>query len=728
MLKVNKFGIRARPMADLQVVGGVKKLNNQNYNTWSTCITSYMQGQDLWEVVDGTEKAQPEAEDNNGVLRKWKIEAGKAMFIMKTTVKEDILEHIRDAVTPAEAWKTLQSVFSKKNDTKLQLLENELLSTRMKRIIIHGLKPEFRSFVTAIQGWSVQPSFVEFENLLAGQEALAKQMLNISVKAEDEALYVERSKGKYKANSNQGQKKNYDKHKWNERRNHDNEKGEKSVEKQKSYRSNKKFPFKCYNYGKKGHMARNCPQQRMEEGNAATAQEEEAWDDEARFAQDEHAMALATTTETSKNKLDEWVVDSGCSNHMTRDKNIIQNPVKYGGSRVVVIVDNSKLKIAHVGDVQFHPEESKEEMMLQSVYHVPGMKKNLLSVSQLTSAGHYVLFGPNDVKVYKEFETPSYPIAKGRRSESIYVMSAETAYVDKTKKNQNVDLWHMRLGHVAYDKLDTMMKKKLVNGLPELEVSKGLVCGGCQYGKAHQLPFEKSTYQAKAPLELIHSDVFGPVKQPSVRGMKYMVTFIDDFSRFVWVYFMKEKSETFSKFKEFKTEAERDGKHRVLRLRSDNGGEYLAKEFVDYLREHKIGRKLTCPNTPQQNRVSERKNRHLAEICGSMIHDKKCPRSFLGRSHLRHKMEKKAICSIFVGYDLERKGWRCCDPNSGRCYVSRNIVFDETSSWWSTNHETLPDSDVLKEGLESSTINLNIDDVGTNIEEDIIPRQEQHPW
>lgn len=55
-------------MADLQVVGGVKKLNNQNYNTWSTCITSYMQGQDLWEVVDGTEKAQLEAEDNNRVL------------------------------------------------------------------------------------------------------------------------------------------------------------------------------------------------------------------------------------------------------------------------------------------------------------------------------------------------------------------------------------------------------------------------------------------------------------------------------------------------------------------------------------------------------------------------------------------------------------------------------------------------------------------------------------
>lgn len=267
-------------------------------------------------------------------------------------------------------------------------------------------------------------------------------------------------------------------------------------------------------------------------------------------------MALTATTEKQKNKLDEWIVDSGCSNHMTGEKEIIQNPVKYGGSRVVVIADNSKLQIAHIGDVRFYQEVNKKEMVLQSVYHVPGMKKNLLSVSQLTIAGHYVLFGPDDVKVYKKFETSSHPIAQGFRSDSIYVMSVETTFVDKTKKNQNVDLWHMRLSHVSYDKLDMMMKKKLVNGLPQLEVYKRLVCAGCQYGKAHQLPYDKSNYQAKVPLELVHSDVFGPVKQSSIGGMKYMVTFTDDFSKFVWVYFMKEKSETFSKFKQFKAEAE----------------------------------------------------------------------------------------------------------------------------------------------------------------------------
>ncbi|KAB2610257.1 S2-RNase [Pyrus ussuriensis x Pyrus communis] len=90
-------------MGDLQVVGGIKKLNNQNYNTWATCIESYLQGQDLWEVVGGSEATQPAAEDANGVLRKWKIKAGKSMFALKTTIEEEMLEHIRDAKTPKEA-------------------------------------------------------------------------------------------------------------------------------------------------------------------------------------------------------------------------------------------------------------------------------------------------------------------------------------------------------------------------------------------------------------------------------------------------------------------------------------------------------------------------------------------------------------------------------------------------------------------------------------------------
>nr|GEX92540.1 uncharacterized protein [Tanacetum cinerariifolium] len=203
-------------IGDLQVVGGIKKLNNQNYNTWSICMASYLQGQDLWDVVDGNE----------------------------TTVEDDVLEHIRDAATSKVAWDTFTELFSKKNDTKLQLLESELLSvakrdltiaqyfhkvktlcreiseldpdapigdTRMKRIIIHGLKLEFRSYVAAIQGWQNQPSLVELENLLASQEALIKQMGGVSIKKDEEALYANKGKGNFKQHFRSGSKKNDDK-------------------------------------------------------------------------------------------------------------------------------------------------------------------------------------------------------------------------------------------------------------------------------------------------------------------------------------------------------------------------------------------------------------------------------------------------------------------------------------------------------------------------------------
>jgi len=88
----------------------------------------------------------------------------------------------------------------------------------------------------------------------------------------------------------------------------------------------------------------------------------------------------------------------------------------------------------------------------------------------------------------------------------------------------------------------------MLKGLPQLEVRTDTVCAGCQYGKAHQLSYEESKFIAKKPLELVNSDVFGPVKQAFIGGMRYMVTFINDFLRYVWVYFQKEKSKTFSKF------------------------------------------------------------------------------------------------------------------------------------------------------------------------------------
>nr|KAJ0196486.1 hypothetical protein LSAT_V11C700354880 [Lactuca sativa] len=147
-------------MGDLQVVGGIKKLNNNNYKTWETCMKSYLKGQDLWEVVGGSETTPPE-EDVNGALRKWKIKAGKAMFALKTTIEEEMLEHIRDENTPKEAWDTFVTLFSKKNDTRLQLLENELLSISQRDMKIAQYFHKVKSICRDITELDPQSVIVE---------------------------------------------------------------------------------------------------------------------------------------------------------------------------------------------------------------------------------------------------------------------------------------------------------------------------------------------------------------------------------------------------------------------------------------------------------------------------------------------------------------------------------------------------------------------------------------
>ena len=155
---------------------------------------------------------------------------------------------------------------------------------------------------------------------------------------------------------------------------------------------------------------------------------------------------------------------------MTGDIKKLDGLQEYKGNQVIVTANNSKLPISYVGRTILSPHIGPKEFQLQGVYHVPGMKKNLLSVSQLTAQGNYVVFGPQEVKVYRNLKESGTPIMEGRKMESIYAMSAQSPYVDKTRRNDTADLWHARLGHVSYHKLKMMVERSMVKGLPGVEV------------------------------------------------------------------------------------------------------------------------------------------------------------------------------------------------------------------------------------------------------------------
>ena len=138
-------------------------------------------------------------------------------------------------------------------------------------------------------------------------------------------------------------------------------------------------------------------------------------------------------------------------------------------------------------------------------------------------------------------------------------------------------------------------------------------------GKNDQTTFNAKGRRAQELLELVHTDVCGPMSTQARRGYEYFITFTDDYSRYGYVYLMKQKSETFEKLKEFKAEVENQfGKH-IKAIRSDRGGEYLLRDFKDYLTQNEIVSQLTTPRTPQQNGVAKRRNRTLLEMIRSMM-------------------------------------------------------------------------------------------------------------
>jgi transposase InsO family protein len=155
------------------------------------------------------------------------------------------------------------------------------------------------------------------------------------------------------------------------------------------------------------------------------------------------------------------------------------------------------------------------------------------------------------------------------------------------------------------------------------------ICKGCVLGKYVREPFPKSDSRSKGILDLIHTDICDPMSSLSIGGnFRYYITFIDDFPRKTWIYFLtgKTSEEVVKKFLEFKALVETRTGKRIKSPKSDNGGEYTSYALNGFCAETRIKRELTVPYTPQQNEVSKRKNRVIVGAAKAMLHDQNLPK------------------------------------------------------------------------------------------------------
>jgi transposase InsO family protein len=168
--------------------------------------------------------------------------------------------------------------------------------------------------------------------------------------------------------------------------------------------------------------------------------------------------------------------------------------------------------------------------------------------------------------------------------------------------------------------LHKLLKGEHILGLTNVHFEKDMICSACQAGKQVGVHHpHKNIMMTDRPLELLHMDLFGPIAYISIGGSKYCLVIVDDYSRFTWVFFLQEKSQTQETLKGFLRRSQNEFELRIKKIKSDNGTEFKNSQIEGFLEEEGIKHEFSSPYTPQQNGVVERKNRNLLDMARTML-------------------------------------------------------------------------------------------------------------
>ncbi|RDY06156.1 hypothetical protein CR513_09902, partial [Mucuna pruriens] len=336
-------------------------------------------------------------------------------------------------------------------------------------------------------------------------------------------------------------------------------------------------------------------------------------EDEAQMAQGDsddsdsnHVLLMVTTSDYAKS--DFWYLDIGCSNHMNGNKGWFVN-LDENVKTMVKFVNNSIVTAEGMGKVLIH--RRGQQSFITDILYVSQMKTNLLSLGQLLEKGYVMNMEHNMMKV----------------------CDSKRKFILKAPLSKNITFKIViQIGEsncLVATSLSLLKKKGMVHGLPSIEAPKEL-CEGCLISKHTRSSFKSNILATKALLEVIYSNVCSPMESVLLGGNHYFISFVDDFSRKLWVYLIKRKGEAFKMIKRFKAMVEKQCDQSIKILRTDDGGEYTSHDFHSYCDKEGIIQEVTAPYTPQHNGKAIRRNRTLMNMIQCMLKDKNMPKQFWG--------------------------------------------------------------------------------------------------
>ena len=678
-------------MADIEKFG-VKKLDVDNYATWSTKMKYLLITKGYWDVVLQTPSTANDPTDR------------KALAMIGLCVEDHHLTTIESCNNAKEAWDTLAAVYKAKSTALVLKLKKELNAlkklpdepvtkyvARARSIrdqlqaaghkisdddvvlaVLAGLPSEYDMLVCVLENAATTPTL---QDVLS--KALMVEQREIPIEeGNGMALFTKTSKQKFKP---------------------------------------RKEKRRCFHCNKPGHVIADCRQRKAEESKRSTSD-------------GRPGLALATAKIT---KPTQWVLDSGASRHITYNRDIMVNVHEPTDNAPITYGNGCEVKATAEGDVLLLDKcATGESVTLRNVLYEPGAAANLLSIPCAIAAGATFQFTRNNCRISIGGKT----VAFAQAVNGVYMLTtSDNKYTHvsalMTSVKETAQLWHSRYAHLGYSsmvKLPSMVSGISTTAEEFQAAASKEPCEACLKGKQSRLPFQQSETKTQQPLELVHMDLCGPIHVPTYDSRRYVATFLDDYTKLSAVRLLKDKTELPATITEVFNQLETQSGLKIKMVRTDNGREYVNNAITAYFKGKGIEHQTTVPYSPQQNGKAERLNRTIMEKVRAMLADSGLPKHLWGEAaatanylrnrsptanqdktpwelfckkipdvsnlrtfgvkayvHVskekRRKLDFKSLNGIMVGYAPYSKGYRILLSN-GQVIISRDVVFDEKST------------------------------------------------
>lgn len=681
-----------------------------NYDEWKVAAKSYLTIKGLWGVVK--EEATESPETN-----------AKAIGEITLMIEPSLYNYIIDSTSAKDVWDGIAKVFDDSGTARKVTILNQLVSIKLAKyesmetyvneILLYWQK-------TKIAGFKIEEEVIA-SLMLGGLPEEYKAMI-LGIENSGKELTVDYVKTVLLQGIAEPIMKNETEHAMQVKSNRFMKRGSKFNGMKKKTRACYKCgetthlfaicPKKdltCFECGDIRHLARNCfKKKKPYKGKSFQQKASEPKSGKT-------LIALLNQVQKNHDIRDEWIMDSGASAHMCNNRNMFSTYREVHNQQITV-ANNETMEIKGTGDIWIKGYNNTSAI-IKNVSFVPDICTNLMSVKQITDAGHIVLFSRNECSIQTRdgCVVGIGSIYDGMFKMNIKIIKGNAFFVNDNNVHDEIELWHRKLGHPGYASMKFLPEYD-GKTLPKTN------CKICLEAKQSKMPFKSSETKTDDILQLVHTDVNGPMQAISLGKHKYILTIIDDYSKKVFAFPIKSKSDVFDKFNEWRKYVENQTGKKLKAIRSDNGTEFINHKFDEMTKENGIMHQRTVVYTPQQNGIAERYNRTIMEKVRALLIDSglnkelwaeavntavyliniipkdknsKPPNEkwngeitnleklkIFGEKAMAHipkekrkdnKLDERATEVIFIGY--APNGYRLYDPNKREVIIRKDVIF-----------------------------------------------------